>query len=42
MKEKEEQGIGIVVNKVNLITEEQETYLRENGFLGSENGDVRA
>ena len=40
MKEKAEQGIGIVVNKANLITEEQETYLRENGFLGSENGKL--
>ena len=40
MKEKAEQGIGIVVNKANLITEEQETYLWENGILGSENGEL--
>ena len=32
MKEKAGQGIGIVVNKANLMTEEQENYLWENGF----------
>ena len=40
MKEKAAQGIGIVVNKANFISEEQENYLWENGFLGSENGEL--
>ena len=34
MKEKAAQGIGIVVNKANFVSEEQENYLWENGFLG--------
>lgn len=36
MKEKAGQGIGIIVNKANFTTEEQENYLWENGFLGSD------
>ena len=40
MKEKASQGIGIVVNKANFISEEQENYLWENGSLGSENGEL--
>ena len=40
MKEKAGQGIGLVVNKANLITDEQEDYLWENGFFGSENAEL--
>ena len=29
-----------MVNKANLITDEQEDYLWENGFLGSENAEL--
>ena len=38
MKEKVAQGIGVVVNQAKFIREEQENFLWENGFLGSENG----
>ena len=34
MKEKAGQGIGIVVNKANLITKEQENYLWEKWVFG--------
>ena len=37
MKERARQGIGVDVNQANLITKEQENYLWEHGFLGSEN-----
>ena len=33
------QGIGAVVNRATFITETQENYVWENGFLGSENGE---
>ena len=37
MKGRARQGIGVDVNQANLTTQEQEDYLWENGFLGSEN-----
>ena len=40
MKEKARQGIGVDVNQANLITQEQENYLWERGFLGSENAEL--
>ena len=40
MKERAQQGIGVVVNETNLITQEQENYLWEHGFLGSENAEL--
>ena len=40
MKERARQGIGVDVNQANLITQEQENYLWEHGFLGSENAEL--
>ena len=40
MKERARQGIGVDVNQANLITQEQENYLGEDGFLGSENAEL--
>lgn len=40
MKERARQGIGVDVNQENLITQEQENYLWEHGFLGSENAEL--
>ena len=40
MKERVRQGIGVDVNQANLITQEQENYLREHGFLGRENAEL--
>ena len=40
MKEKAGKGIGSAVNQANFITEEQENYLWENGFLGSDNAEL--
>ena len=40
MKERARQGIGVHVNQANLITQEQENYLWEHGFLGSENAEL--
>ena len=40
MKERAQQGIGVDVNQANLITQEQENYLWEHGFLDSENADT--
>ena len=37
MKGKAGQGIGVDANKANFISEEQENYLRGQGFQGSEN-----
>ena len=39
-KEKAAQGVGVVVNQPKFITEEQENVLWENGFSGSENGEI--
>ena len=39
MKEKAGKGIGTAVNQANFITE-QENYLWENGFLGSDNTEL--
>ena len=39
-KERARQGIGVDVNQANLITQEQENYLWEHGFLGSENAEL--
>ena len=40
MKEKAAQGVGVVVNQAKFITEEQENFLWENGFLGGKNGEI--
>ena len=40
MNEKPAQGIGIVVNKANYISEEQKNYLWGKWFLGSENKEL--
>ncbi|XP_022793730.1 uncharacterized protein LOC111332623 [Stylophora pistillata] len=40
LKERARQGIGVDVNKANLITHEQENYLWQHGFLGSENAEL--
>lgn len=40
MKERARQGIGVDVNQANLITQEQENYLWEHGFLGSKNAEL--
>ena len=40
MEERARQGIGVDVNQANLITQEQENYLWEHGFLGSENAEL--
>ena len=40
MKEKAASGRGVVVNQAKFIAKEQENVLRENGFLGSENGKI--
>ena len=40
MKERARQGIGEDVNQANLITQEQENYLWEHGFPGSENAEL--
>ena len=40
MNERAQQGIGVDVNQANLITKEQENYLWEHGFLGSENAEL--
>ncbi|XP_022810328.1 uncharacterized protein LOC111347344 [Stylophora pistillata] len=40
MKERARQGIGVDVNHANLITQEQENYLWEHGFLGSGNAEL--
>ena len=40
MKERARQGTGVNVNQANLITQEQEDYLWEHGFLGSENAEL--
>ena len=37
MKERAGLGIGVGADKANFISEEQENYLREHGFQGSEN-----
>ena len=39
MKERAKQGIGVDFNRANLITQEQENYLWEHGFVGSENAE---
>ena len=39
MKERAQQGIGVDVNQANLITQEQENYFWEHGFLDSENAE---
>ena len=40
MKERARQGIGVDVNQADLTTLEQEDYLWEHGFLGSENAEL--
>lgn len=40
MKERARQGIGVDVNQENLITQEQENYFWEYGFLGSESAEL--
>ena len=40
MKEKAAQGVGVVVNQAKFVTEEQENFLWENDFIGSENGEI--
>ena len=40
MKERARQGIGVDVGQANLITQEQENYLREHGFLGREKAEL--
>ena len=39
IKERAQQGIGVDVNQANLITQEQENYFWEHGFLDSENAE---
>ena len=39
-EERARQGIGVDVNQANLTTLEQEDYLWEHGFLGSEDGEL--
>ena len=40
MKERARQGIGVDVNQANLITQEQENYLWQQCFLGSEYAEL--
>ena len=40
MKEKATSGLGVVVNHAKFIAKEQENFLWEKGFLGSENGKI--
>lgn len=40
IKEKAAQGVGVVINQAKFITEDQENFLWENGFLGSKNREI--